>query len=84
MLGLEIVDPEHSDRAGRAVANSALAAKIQSECFKRGLIVELGGRRSAVIRLLPPLIVDDRQVDAICDVLVRACAAASREDAAHV
>ena len=82
MLGIEIVDPEHCDRRNRALANPTLAAKIQAECFKRGLIVELGGRQGAVVRLLPPLIVDDRQVDAICDVLVRACAAVFRGDGA--
>lgn len=85
MLGLEIVDPEQCDRAGRATGNPVLAGKIQAECFKRGLIVELGGRQGAVVRLLPPLIVDDRQVDAICDVLSRGCAAASNSgDTAHV
>jgi diaminobutyrate-2-oxoglutarate transaminase len=85
MLGIEIVDPQHCDRANRAAANPTLAAKIQGECFQRGLIVELGGRQGAVVRLLPPLIVDDRQVDAICDVLVRACAAAARDNGpAHV
>lgn len=85
MLGIEIVDAENCDRTGQPIWNRVLGVKIQAECFKRGLIVELGGRQGSVVRLLPPLIVDDRQVDAICDVLARACAAAAREDdAAHV
>jgi diaminobutyrate-2-oxoglutarate transaminase len=85
MLGIEIVDAENCDRTYQPICNRVLAVKVQAECFKRGLIVELGGRQGSVVRLLPPLIVDDRQVDAICDVLARACAAAAREDdVAHV
>lgn len=78
MLGLEIIDPHRRDSAERPIGNPGLAAKIQSECFKRGLIVELGGRNATVVRLLPPLIIDAAQVEAVCDVLVRACAAVSR------
>lgn len=85
MLGIEIVDAQNCDRTRQPICNRVLAVKVQAECFKRGLIVELGGRQGSVVRLLPPLTVDDRQVDAICDVLARACAAAAREDhAAHV
>lgn len=77
MIGVEIVDPEACDRMGRPVSNPVLARGIQSECFERGLIVELGGRHGAVIRLLPPLIISAEQVDAVCSVLTDATRAAA-------
>jgi diaminobutyrate-2-oxoglutarate transaminase len=78
MLGIEIVDPESCDAAGRPRGDGALAARIQAECFKRGLIVELGGRHGAVIRMLPPLIVTADQVDTICSIVAESCAVAAQ------
>jgi diaminobutyrate-2-oxoglutarate transaminase len=78
MLGIEIVDPLTLDGAGRPRGDGALAARIQAECFARGLIVELGGRHGAVIRMLPPLIVTADEVDTICGIVVESCAAAAR------
>ena len=49
-----------------------------TECLDRGLIVELGGRHSAVVRLLPPLTITDEQADAVLDRLADAMAAAER------
>lgn len=64
MLGVELVDPQGKlDALGHPVANRELAAKVQRECLKRGLILELGGRHGAVVRFLPPLIISDEQVD---------------------
>lgn len=53
-----------------------LAAAVQRECLHRGLIVELGGRHSAVIRLLPPLTITDEQAEAVLDRLAHALDAA--------
>ncbi|MFG2502018.1 diaminobutyrate--2-oxoglutarate transaminase family protein [Streptomyces sp. NPDC048441] len=54
-----------------------LAAAVQRECLRRGLIVELGGRHSSVVRLLPPLTITDEQATAILDRLADAlCAVA--------
>jgi diaminobutyrate-2-oxoglutarate transaminase len=75
MIGVEIVDPDAGDRFGRPRGDGELARRIQAECFRRGLIVELGGRRTAVMRLLPPLTVTAGQVEAICDVIGAAFAA---------
>jgi diaminobutyrate-2-oxoglutarate transaminase len=62
-------------------AAPALAAAVQQECLHRGLIVELGGRHSSVVRLLPPLTLTDEQAEAILDRLVDAItAAAGRPD----
>ena len=73
MLGIEITDPESMDEVGRPKGSGALARKLQAACFSEGLIVELGGRHGAVMRLLPPLNVSAAQVDAICYVISRAC-----------
>lgn len=69
MLGIEIIDPRKKpNQIGSYPAYPELASKIQHECFKRGLILEVGGRFSTVIRLLPPLIITKEQID---DVLQR-------------
>ncbi len=69
MMGVEIVDPEVTDAQSRPVANPALATRIQKECLRHGLILELGGRHGSVIRLLPPLILTDAQADHILEIL---------------
>jgi len=66
MIGLEIVDPAH----GRP--DPARAASIQRRALRRGLIVELGGRSDAVVRLLPPLNVTRPVVDAALRILAEA------------
>ncbi|MEU1017839.1 diaminobutyrate--2-oxoglutarate transaminase family protein [Streptomyces sp. NPDC005898] len=54
-----------------------LAAAVQRECLRRGLIVELGGRHSSVVRLLPPLTITDEQAAAVLDRLADALATAA-------
>lgn len=56
-----------------------LAAAVQRECLKRGLIVELGGRHASVVRLLPPLTISDEQATAVLDRLADAIDAAARD-----
>ncbi|MET9912593.1 diaminobutyrate--2-oxoglutarate transaminase family protein [Streptomyces sp. NPDC006476] len=58
-----------------------LAAAVQRECLRRGLIVELGGRHASVVRLLPPLTISDEQAAAVLDRLADAVAAAARAHA---
>lgn len=79
MLGLELVDPaaEPDDR-GSLPAAPRLAAAVQQEALRRGLILELGGRHSCVIRLLPPLTITDEQAEAVLDRLADSLAAAER------
>ncbi|MEU8974200.1 diaminobutyrate--2-oxoglutarate transaminase family protein [Streptomyces monashensis] len=80
-------DPEPSDPAplgpgpARTPCPAApeLAAAVQRECLQRGLIVELGGRHSAVVRLLPPLTISDEQAAAVLDRLADAVAAVARQ-----
>jgi diaminobutyrate-2-oxoglutarate transaminase len=69
MIGVEIIDPRKQPNAiGSYPAYGELAKAIQRHCFERGLILEVGGRFSSVIRFLPPLIITREQLD---DVLER-------------
>ena len=68
MLGVELVDPDGPvDALGHPPVSRSLAPKVQRECLKRGLILELGGRHGAVVRFLPPLIITAEQVDEVAD-----------------
>ncbi|MEU0137511.1 diaminobutyrate--2-oxoglutarate transaminase family protein [Streptomyces sp. NPDC006296] len=84
MVGIELVDPEAgpfdatSGNASAPPPDPALAAAVQQECLHRGLIVELGGRHDAVVRLLPPLTLTDDQATAVVDRLADALRAAER------
>ncbi|WNI28819.1 diaminobutyrate--2-oxoglutarate transaminase family protein [Streptomyces sp. ITFR-6] len=80
MIGVELVDPEAApvDGASEAPPDPVLAVAVQQECLRRGLIVELGGRHSTVVRLLPPLTLTDEQAEAVIDRLADAMAAAER------
>jgi diaminobutyrate-2-oxoglutarate transaminase len=53
-----------------------LAPRLQRECLRRGLILELGGRHGAVVRFLPPLIITAEQIDDVAARFGRALAAA--------
>jgi diaminobutyrate-2-oxoglutarate transaminase len=73
MLGMEVVDPEGAaDSLGHPPADTARARRFQQECLRRGLILELGGRFGAVVRLLPPLIVTEEEIDFITEILLTA------------
>ncbi|WP_208898403.1 diaminobutyrate--2-oxoglutarate transaminase family protein [Streptomyces incarnatus] len=98
MLGVELVDPagavsEPLDQHPAATdpepphapqpAAPELAVAVQRECLRRGLIVELGGRHSAVVRLLPPLTISEEQAAAVLDRLSDAVAAVARGHEEH-
>ncbi|MGW0791373.1 diaminobutyrate--2-oxoglutarate transaminase family protein [Streptomyces sp. NPDC002911] len=84
MIGIELVDPGAdpltvtAENGSAPPPDPALAAAVQQECLRRGLIVELGGRHSAVVRLLPPLTLTDEQATAVVDRLADALRAAER------
>ena len=63
---------------GPRPAAPELAAAVQQECLRRGLIVELGGRHASVVRLLPPLTISDEQATAVLDRLTDAVEAVAR------
>lgn len=69
MVGVEIVDPAGARNThGHPHHASAWASALQRECLRRGLIVELGGRHGSVVRMLPPLIVADAEIDRITEI----------------
>ena len=79
MLGLEIVEPHAPPDAGGArPAAPQLAHRVREEALRRGLIVELGGRHDAVVRLLPPLTMTDEQAAMVVERLAGALIAARR------
>ncbi|KUN00622.1 2,4-diaminobutyrate 4-aminotransferase [Streptomyces yokosukanensis] len=98
MMGVELVDPDgagaepadrhptppgQEPRCTPRPAAPELAAAVQRECLQRGLIVELGGRHAAVVRLLPPLTISDEQAAAVLDRLADAVAAVARTHEEH-
>jgi diaminobutyrate-2-oxoglutarate transaminase len=79
MLGAELVDPTMAaDVVGAHPADPRLAALVRAECLRRGLIIELGGRHGAVIRLLPPLIIGEEEIERVLEILADATDAAVR------
>ncbi|MFI1521804.1 diaminobutyrate--2-oxoglutarate transaminase family protein [Kitasatospora cineracea] len=80
MLGVELVDPAgEPDSCGAHPADHAFAVRVREACLARGLIVELGGRHDAVLRLLPPLTITDEQAEAVLDRLCDAVESAARQ-----
>ncbi len=80
MLGIELVDPDGAvDALGARAAAPALARKAHAAAQERGLFVELGGRRSAVLRLLPPLTITDAEADELVAILLDAIVAAQEQ-----
>jgi diaminobutyrate-2-oxoglutarate transaminase len=78
MIGVEIVDADaEADDHGALPAAPHLAARVQREALRRGLIIELGGRHGSVVRLLPPLTITDEQAEAVLDRLAAAVEAAT-------
>jgi diaminobutyrate-2-oxoglutarate transaminase len=63
MVGMEMIDPE----TGAAAPD--LALRIQRVALERGLILELGGRYDAVVRMLPPLNVSRATLDQALGIL---------------
>lgn len=77
MLGVEIVKPlAEATQMKQPEHFGVLAKRIQFECFSRGLIIEIGGRGSSVLRFMPPLIITAAQVDHICSIFQEALRAA--------
>lgn len=77
MIGVEVVDTlAKPDRLGVPSPCRDLARRIQTECLRRGLILELGGRQGCVVRFLPPLIVTATEVDQIAEIFQDAVRAA--------
>ena len=64
MLGVELVDPDSApDVLGARVAAPGLARQVRAAALDRGLLVELGGRHGAVLRLLTRVTITDEEAD---------------------
>lgn len=64
--GVELADPRSGEPAGD------LARAVQSAALRNGLILEVGGRGDAVLRMLPPLNVDAATVATAVEALTAA------------
>ncbi|AMP15008.1 2,4-diaminobutyrate 4-transaminase family protein [Collimonas pratensis] len=72
MWGIEVIAPDAApDAIGSYPADGAMARTIKQRCLANGLIIETGGRHSAVLRLLPPLIISEQELDEAIDKLSR-------------
>lgn len=69
MVGMEVTDPTPLPVQQGKALNGTLAYSIKREAFSRGLIIETGGRHSAVLRFLPPLTITEREIDQIASIL---------------
>ncbi|WP_078854316.1 diaminobutyrate--2-oxoglutarate transaminase family protein [Streptomyces sp. NRRL F-5135] len=84
MIGVEMVDPVGPvDSCGARPAAPELARRVRDACLARGLIVELGGRYGATVRLLPPLIITDEEVEAVLERLGEAISEVGKEAGAE-
>ena len=52
MIGIELVRDRETKEPW-----SEMAARVRSECFKRGVVIEVGGHFGNVARFLPPLVI---------------------------
>lgn len=70
MIGLEMINPAGKlNRLGHPCHAPETAAALQKACLQRGLIIELGGRHSSVVRLLPPLIITEPEIDHVAAII---------------
>ncbi|MBB5960379.1 diaminobutyrate-2-oxoglutarate transaminase [Saccharothrix tamanrassetensis] len=66
MWGIELADPTTKSPAVTE------AAAVQYHALRQGLIVELGGRDDAVVRLMPPLNVTEEVIDQAASIIIDA------------
>lgn len=49
--------------------NSELAERVVEKCFDEGLICECAGRNGAVVKIMPPLVIEDELLESGLDIL---------------
>lgn len=70
MIGIEIIDPtKKRDPMGRYSNSQEITKAIKKFCFDHGLIIESGGRHGSVLRLLPPLVISDSEIEEVLEIL---------------
>ncbi len=73
MIGLEIVHPQ-----GKAPAAN-IAKSLQSRIIKRGALISTTGVNGNVLRITPPLVITDAQIDRACDAIDASLAEEARQ-----
>jgi diaminobutyrate-2-oxoglutarate transaminase len=59
---------------GLRLAPDGVAGQVSQAAFQRGLIIETAGPRGEVLKLLPPLVIDDRDLERGLEILADATA----------
>lgn len=66
---------DHPDLASLKNIKS-LPGKVRTLSNNVGLVIEIGGHQSSVLRFLPPLIITEEQANEICNIFKEAVVAA--------
>ena len=70
MIGIELV----RDRETKAYA-TAEAGFVRNYCLEHGVLIGVGGNFGNVLRLQPPLVIDDGELDTVFATVAEAIAA---------
>lgn len=73
MIGIELVQ----DRDGKQPWRE-LASQVRTECFRRGVVIEVGGHFGNVARFLPPLVISRKLMLSACEIFVESLGAAEQ------
>ena len=65
MIGIELVADESRTPA------PDLARKVATTCRESGVLVGLGGIHGNVVRIQPPLVITDQQLQTVADTICR-------------
>ncbi|MHA2296894.1 MAG: aspartate aminotransferase family protein [Candidatus Hodarchaeales archaeon] len=71
MLGVEIVENKE-----KRIPSEKLANEVRTECFKQGVLIEIGGHYNNVVRFLPPLVITKELVEIGAQIIAEAIEAA--------
>jgi len=67
MIGIEIVLDRETKQPG-----TEICSKIRDLMFKKGVIIEIGGHYSNVLRFLPPLVISRKLADNGIEIVIEA------------
>ncbi len=74
MVGVELV----ADRATKAYGTAA-AAFTRQYCLENKVLIGVGGNFGSVLRIQPPLVISEAQLDAVVATIERALAAYAKQ-----